>query len=258
MGLFDKANEIAVLAGGRRAEWLAQAITALAQGAGSGVPNGAGAGVACKGASKTLVILDLRADQTTRKTAYTVTGAPDFGAVYAINIDGTRVDFDASGGATTLAEIIQGLADAINADGTLGPLVLAVATDTTDDSAVDTVIVTGKTSAHYTVNFSPGLTGGPNTGVLACVAEPDNADLRMWATAGGLSGSGQPASTTWRLMHAAEFMGIDALGFVERFDTASLDRLFGEVDAVSGTGDVAKTTYLPGRLVIGPSTLPTV
>lgn len=248
MGLYELANQIAVLLGGRRAAWLSQPPGAPGERLGLDYPATLNHGVALQGALRTTVVVDLR-EFAGKRQAWAVPDVIDDTSTYRVRIDGTWVPYVPSPG-DGLPEILAGLVNAINTDATVKLIVVASEADLDGDSVNDAVLIQGLTFAHYT--FNVGTVGG--TGTMTGQAEADNADVIVWAQAGGQSVTDKPSD--WRMVHDGEFLGVDQRGFVERFDTASLDRLYVQVDGISGTGDGVSITYDVARLVIGPSTLP--
>lgn len=254
MGLFDRANQIAVLSGGQEADWQDQpGVVAVALNGGNGVPTGVSDGVALGGALKALVIFDPRLDNAARRVNLAV-ATIDITETYRVVIDGNVVDYDAlADAAANLQDILEGLRDEVNNDVTVGALVTASVTDDDGDGIDDTVLLVGKTPAHYTLDHSPHA-GGAILGDLASVAEPDVADLTVWAQAGGKTRPAKPGG--WRPIPGGFFPGIGEDGFAERFDTASVARLYVQYESLGGTGDDVLITYKPSTVVVAPTKLP--
>lgn len=255
MGLTEDATEIAVLSGAERADWKNQknAVVPVLSGGGNGVPGAIDDGVALLGSLKTLVLLDLRDNLAFRTSKVTVVTADDT-QTYRVIVNGNNVDYVAIGG-DLLQEILEGMRDAINADGTVNLIVIASVADLDDDSVDDTLVLKGLAFAHYSVDVS--ATGAPPpSGDLLAVLEPDLADLRVLIAAEGLASAARPPN--WRMINDGEFLALDERGFVERFDTASFGRLYAETDSLSGTSDGTggNITYAPARVVVAPSRLP--
>jgi hypothetical protein len=124
--IFLTVNQLSVLLAGRRPEWTRQVDASY--------PNGApeltaAQGVSLRDAPRTSVLVDLR-ELVRQRTGRIAVRVLDLTATYRIAINGNNVDFDAAAAAAaTLADVVEGWRDAINADGTVGPLVTATAED---------------------------------------------------------------------------------------------------------------------------------
>jgi len=235
VGDYEKANQIAVLLGGRGANWLEQVAY-------DGAPAVTGAGAATQGALKTQVLVDLR-DEIAHRSCWVTIDTLDLTATYTVQLNALICAYDANaGGAASAQDVLEGIRDEINTTGVA--LVVASVIDADGDGTDDTVLVRGLGEDNYTIVF--GATG---TGVLAIVADPDTCDIRLFGSAGGQASSAPPS---WRMINGAEWTGVDYRGFSERFDTSSIARLYAEVDTMAAAGDDVTVTYQPGRVVIGP------
>lgn len=235
MGNFERANEIAVLAGGRVANWTEQT--------GYAPPTLPDSGVALQGALRALVVVDLR-ETVAHRSAWVTVDTLDPTAVYTITIDGNAAAYDASTGTGTLQEVLEGIRDAINGTPAVAAIVSASVIDADDDTVDDTVLIEGLALPQYTIAES--ATG---TGVLAVRADAEEGDVRIYAAMGGQSATAPPG---WRFVNGASFT-VSLAGMVERFDVSSFARLGVEVDGLKSTGDGPNVTYQPARIVVGPS-----
>jgi hypothetical protein len=233
MGAFEKANDLAILSGGRKPAW--EEETAY-----TGAPSSTTSGVYLDNTLHALVAVTLRETAHRRTARLTITTA-DLTANYVVTIDGVAVTYDAAaGGAANAEDIIQGIAAAIVASGPASAIVTASAVDDDDDSTDDTVLLVGAAEADYTLDIA--ATG---TGELAAVADPMSGALRAW-----IKGRSANAPAAWLLAYDAEYT-ITRRGFVERFDVGGLERLYVELYDLAGTGDGGDVTYA-AKVEIGP------
>ena len=238
MGSFEKANDLAILAGGRKPEWEEQ--TAY-----DGAPASASSGVALGNVLEALVTVAMRAEVHRRTATITITTL-DLLATYVVTISGNAATYDAAaGGAADEEDVILGIAAAMAAAPAVAALVTATTSDEDDDGADDTITVVGVGEADYTITIAATLTG-----VLACVADPTTAGMRVFTT-GRTVGSATPAG--WRHALNASYT-LDYRGFMERFGVGGLGRLYVELHTVDGAGDGASVTYNP-TVHVGPCVL---
>lgn len=231
-GTFEEANEIAVLQAGQAPEWQAQptAPSPLL------IPTLGSNGVALQGSLATRLAIDLRENPGLRTVRLTFPALDLLVTDYLITIDGTTATFDASVDLPAdLDALCTDVATVINAAS--GTVVTATPTDTSGDGDFDTVVITGDSEDHYTISVS-AVSG---TGSILAVADADSAVVQAWSLPTG-SGTGLP--TTWRKVRAGRF-AVDAGGKDERLNSAGIDRLYGQVEFVSGGGDGAEITYAP-------------
>jgi hypothetical protein len=235
MSTWEDANRLAVLAAGANPQWVEQTDY-------SGNPDSAASGVYLEEALQTQVIVDLR-EELHRRTARVTIGTLDLTADYVIEINGNAVTYDAGvAGPADATEVLEGIAAAINADVTVGPLVTAEAVDTDEDAVIDTVVIRGDAEADYSIDFS--TTG---TAVLEVSADAKTASARIFQKAGG---SGDRPDG-WRLVRGANAIAIDRYGFAERLETGGIDRFYVELYDVDGGGDGASVTHT-ATVLIGP------
>jgi hypothetical protein len=173
--------------------------------------------------------------------------------VYTVEVDGNPVVYDASVELpATLAELIQGIADAINADITVGPIVTA-STDP-DDNDGKTVLIKGDTAANYSIDASAA--GGTGT-IASIVADGVSFDLRLFLTPGGLIRDGSTGNPNgWVMPLNGDWSSLDFRGWIERFDVAGCDRAYLQVSNLDGHASDGVTVEVTlERVMIGPAVL---
>lgn len=244
---FTLATELAILLAGRAPSWRSQVVSSALTAPPVAVTDGA----ALDSAPRTLVAVDLRED-VHRRTARLTIPTLSIGDDFTVTINGGTAVYDSVGDAD-LDEVVAGLAAAINADADVNTIVLATAVRASDDATTvgvrDSVKIVGLTSADYTIDFTDN-----GTSVVACVADASTATLRLYfalATAPGVT-----LPDGWR--KAPTSYSIDGQGFVERFDTAGLSRMFVMLSGLDGpSGDGAAVTVRTPDVRIGPAVLET-
>lgn len=234
MGKFETANLLAIVAAGRNPQWVEQ--TAYED-----PPTSASDGTYLEEAVVTLVRVDLR-ETLSARTAYFVIDAVDLTAVYELVLDGTSVTYDAGGaGATDLDDVLAGIVAAVQGNVTTNALVNVTVVDTDDDGVDDAVRIEGRAIDDYTLDYS--TTGTPTVRVLA---DPATASIRFYAT---VAGTGTKPDG-WVQPYDANYP-IAFRGFIERFETAGLDRGYVEVYDMACAGDGASVTYT-ATVTLGP------
>ncbi len=248
---FEVANILSILLAARRPEWVDHPVPGLAATTGTGAPATSAFGVQLKDSPRTLALIDLRREVHRRTVAITVP-VVDLSGTYRITVDATNSDY-ATAAPADLAELLVQWQDSINADGGVNAVVLAEALDTDGDGNVDTLFITGRAEANY--NFGLAVTVG--TGEILGTADARTGTARTWFTAklpNAPTGI-LPTTTTWRVSNNGVYP-LNRRGFLERADTAGLDRLYVEIFDIAGTGDVAgaqaSIEYF-ARVTIGPS-----
>lgn len=243
MGLYDDLNRAGLLAIGLKPEW-------VDQGDYTGAPVNAAAGVYLQGSPKTLVHVAARESVHRREGRVQITTADLTTSVYTVTIDGTPVAYDASAELpANLAALVAGIAAAIEANGTTTLVVDAV----TDPDAADTVLITGKAEADWSLDAT--VAGG--TGAVAASAAAASFDMRIFVTPGGIVKTGSTGNANgWTMPVDADYTGLDYHGFTERYDTAGLDRLYVECGNLAGHGaDGVAVTPTLARVMVGPAVL---
>lgn len=244
-GLLTRANEAAVLSTGLYPEWRTQEWAdgdELADGGAMRLPLKIASGSALDGvdvsdAVYAAVSVGVRAEPAYRSARIGV-ATLDGGETYTVTVDGTGVAYASSGG-DTAADILQGLADAINADGTVGPLVLAVGPEDAGGVA-GALLLTGKGAADY--SLAVAATG---SGALSCLADAAEAEAEVWGSHKGSPGIG------WRRINGASALAIGTEGLIEELRVGPLGRLYVRLTSVSAVaGDGASVRYAP-RIEVG-------
>lgn len=139
-------------------------------------PAPAAGGVDVTGAALALVKVSMR-EHPAYRTAYYVVTATDLTATYTASINGNDVVYDASAESpANLAELCAGWAAAINADGTVGAIVLATAADYAGDGVINAVRVIGNSADDYSVDV--GYTGSAH---VTLYADASGATMTLFA-----------------------------------------------------------------------------
>lgn len=245
-GLFEQLNQAGLLAIGLNPEWADLDVTIL-----SGLPSGSNDGVDLQKSPVCLVNVRVRDRIDVRTVRIEVTTFDLTVTVYTTIIDGNSVVFDAAVELpATDALLLQGIADKINADGTVGPIVAA----SVDPDNADTILIEGKAEADYT--FDVTAVGG--SGVVSGTGDPRQADARVLFTPGGtIKSNSTGAENKWSIALDAEYAAIDIKGLFERLDCAGLERAYIQVFNVLGVagdgGSISNTTV--AGVMVGPSVL---
>lgn len=174
---------------------------------------------------------------------------------YTVIIDGNTVTYNATSSAPADVDaLLQGIADAINADGTVGALVVATrvkASSTATSAPYDAVRLTAVASAAVAASglpagasyktFALGACSFPAGADLHIIREVDSATLNIWSKpgyntdsvpSGGLSGIASLQRTAWVLGGNGQIV-LSSAGYDERMDFASRSAIFlGLSDAV--------------------------
>lgn len=231
MGKFETANALAILAGARVPSWTEQAAWTTP-------PQSASAGVYLENSLFTMLAVEMR-EEVHRRTARVTISTLDLAASYTVTINGTACT--AAGPFANLPAIINGLVTAINASAIASAVTASAVDEDASIAGVETVKIVGDNSTDYTITMS--ATG---TGVLAVVADPTIATLKIYAK---LRGSSAPSA--WVAPYDASY-ALDWTGYVERLACAGVDRFAAELSDVDGTGDGASVTYTNVTVKIGP------
>lgn len=242
---FTLATELAVLLAGRKPNWKQQVVSNAL----TAPPEETTDGAYLDDAPRTLVAVDLRED-VHRRTARITIPTLSIGDDFTLTINGGTAVYD-SVGDLDLDEVVAGFAAAINADADVNTVVLATAVKGSDDTVVvgtrDSVKITGLTAADYTIDVTDN-----GTSVVAVAADPVTATLRMYFSLGAADGVTAP--TGWR--RGPNSYSITSTGFVERFDTAGLDRIFVQLEGLDVMpGDGTIVTARTPDVNIGPASL---
>jgi len=244
--LYETVNILSVLLGARRPQWVTQAAY-------TGIPAAPSAGVSLENSPRAQVVVDLREEAHRRSARITVPVADLLVGIYRVIVDGNTVDYDASVELPAdAAALVQGVADGIAASAPANTIVTATAVDSTGAGGpVDTILLRGIAEPDYSISLA--VVGG--TGELAGIADAATAQAIAWFAARPPNAPG-----TWRRANGATY-NVDTRGFVERFDTAGLDRIYIELRVVAGdAGDGAtppSVLTLAPVVTLGPSVLET-
>jgi hypothetical protein len=242
MGAFDNLNRGGLLALGLTVEWVDQTTY-------TGAPVGADAGVYLNGSPSGMFAVALRESAHTREARVEVTTYDLTTTVYTVTIDGNDVDYDASAETpANNAALLQGIVDAINADGTVGAIVTAVV----DPDNADTILITGDEEDDYSIAI--GVAGG--TGALACTAAAVSCAVRVWGTPGGIVKSGSTWYDGWLKPPNGSYSALDYSGLLERIATGSIGRIYVELTELGKHGsDGGSVVATAARVMAGPSVL---
>lgn len=242
MGAFDQLNSGGLLSLGLNVEWVDQTTY-------TGAPVGADAGVYLNGSPSGMFAVALREAAHTREARVEITTADLTTTVYTVTINGNDVDYDASAETPADAdELLQGIVDAINADGTVGAIVTAAV----DPDNADTVLLTGDDEDDYSIAVS--VAGG--TGALACTAAATSCSVRIWSTPGGIIKSGSTGYDGWVKPANGLVTGVDSGGVMERITCGSMGRIYVELLSLDGhASDGGSVELTVARVMAGPSVL---
>lgn len=230
--IYTTATQLAILQAGRTPVWTTQAAAGQ-----SSAPDSALDGTYLELAARTLIHVSLRAEAHRRTCTLTIPTFVNSGT-YTVTVNGNAVNV--SGVVADKAALVAAIVAAVNADGTVGPLVTAAPSG----SPADTIVITGDSEADYSIAFAHS-----GAAVVACVADLCHANLWLWWQAGARVDSTPP--TVW--VCSGDAVPLDRRGYVERLDSAGLDRLFLQVsDRVGHLGDGGSVTYNPVACSVGP------
>lgn len=241
--LYTEATRLAVLQAGRTPVWsTVDPDDALLP------PTALDSGVPLQSAVRAMVHVSLRENIAFRTVRLTIP-TPDYTGNYGLEFDfgaGTvNVSYDPTGD-VSVANLVDGIAAAIEAEGDVNGFVDAVAVAASGTGPHDTVVITGKYEAGFAFGEPTQVGDGA---VFAAVADPNTADMTLWWFAGARAGSTPPA--LWA--SDGEVRELDRKGWVERLDVAGLDRLHVQVSNIAGdAGDWVEMTYTDPVISVGP------
>lgn len=242
---FEKLNEAGFKAIGTNPEFTDQATY-------TGAPSAGSSGVQLDDTPKTIGLVALREEAHRRTVRYKVTTFDLTVTVYDVIIDGNTVSYDASSELPADNDaLIAGIAAAIDADGTVGPLVNA----SVDPNDPEAVLIVGVGEDDYT--FDGDVTGG--SGAIELSGDATSADVRLWLSHGGTLANGSVGyENGWVMPDGGDIGTIDRRGYTDRYDTAGYRQGYIELENVAGVaGDGATTTVTPtvARVALGPAKL---
>lgn len=246
MGLFEDLNRAGLLAIGLMPEWVDIASADYLT-----PPDAADSGVYLQNSPRVLISVDVR-DQVHRRTARVVVGTADLTTtVYTVTINGTAVAYDASASLPADATaLVAGIAAALEADGTVGPLVVATADP---DAPTTTILIRGASATDYSIAVS--VVGG--TGTLSCNADAVSCTVHAYLTAGGIVKTGSTGSAgRWKRPAEGVWTGVAYRGVCERLDCGGYDRIAIELTSIAGhASDGGTVTFNIARVMVGPAVL---
>ena len=254
MGLFETVNLLAVLLGARRPQWVDQtANTAVAHGIFDDTdPPAAGAGTYLEDSPKTLLTMSTREDPA-RRTVYIVI-TYDAASTYNFQVataSASAVPANGAGISATYTDI----RDAFNTDASA-----VVSASVTTLNGVECVKVTGLASTDWTFAAS-SVSGG--AGTVTVFSDCGAVDVAVWGVPKSPNHPG--GSSAWRKLKGGLLgtsgtftlaAGTDG-GFMERLDTAGIDRLvvrpMGAIGTITETIGTGVTAYYRPTIGVGPS-----
>lgn len=246
MGLYEDINRAGLLSIGLMPEWVdipsADYLTP---------PDAADSGVYLQNSPQVHVVVDLR-EEVHRRTARVVVGTADLTTtVYTVTINGTAVAYDASSALPASATaLVAGIAAAIEANGTVGPLVVATADP---DAPTTTILIRGVGTADFSI--AVGVAGG--TGTLTCNADAVACIMQPYFSAGGIVKTGSTGSPNrWR--RSADGAGtVNGLyGVWGMGGCGGMARIAVWLSSITGhASDGGTVTFNVARVMVGPSVL---
>jgi len=242
----ELVKQLAVLSQGRDPGWVNQSDY-------DGTPETGTAGVNVIDAIVAMVALGLRRDPAAHASRVTIDTVDLTSSTYTVTVDGNAVAYDASAETPAdQAELVEGIASAINTDGTVGGLVTATIEDTTGDGTVDTIVLTNNTNNTTTHTTSVGVSGVGSTGVISFDEDADAAKLRLWLLADQANDT-LDVPVPWLLANGGDFdTALDYRGFIERFHVAGASRVYVEAYDVTGPSGTSNGAV---QIKIGPGVL---
>lgn len=211
MSLFNTATDLAVRLSTRDPQWVVQATPATTP------PGTAISGVLLNDAPATLLTVAVR-EETHRRTSRLVISTLNIGDTFTVTVDGTAVAYDSTGDAD-LAEVLTGIAAAVNANGTVAAIVTA------DGSDGAQVVLIGDSAADYSVGFT--RTGSSVIVVTADAAQCTAVIYWLMTAAPSITPPAQWFSRDAQIVLAAK-------GFVDRYPTGGFLRGYVHVDGLAG------------------------
>lgn len=246
---FSLANTLAQLQVGRQPSWAAVTLANA-----SGIPDSATDGVSLGNAVVALLAVRPRVDAHRRKGVITVTH--DATTTYTVTIDGTAIS---KATPTSADDCLIDLRDLILADTTVGaaassPTVTARCLDSDGEvtdgtaaggNAATTLEVLGLVEADWSLAVS--VSGG--SGTITATVDAAAATVTLW---GHPRDPGvQGLSEGWFKLPGGSFP-LDSGGMLERFEVAGVDRLYPQLNHVTGVaGDGATVTQTVAVISVG-------
>lgn len=174
--------------------------------------------------------------------AHSAVITPVFAAstTYRVTVNATNVDTVTA--ASNLAELLQEIADALNANGTVAALATAYLWDDDGDGINDSVILVSD-NADLTTTFTTRTTITAGTGTISCKEDPSSATATITLYRGGTSKSTSVDERPTAPVTPSGYGGftVDWRGFAERLPVGSFDYGFIHLEAVTYPSDGAGT-----------------
>lgn len=237
---FNTATELAIRLSTRDPNWKVQATPAIAP------PPLTTSGVALDDSPATLVHVALR-EVTHTRTARLTIPTLTIGDTFTVTIDGNAVAYDSTGDAD-LNEVLESLAAAINADGTVNVIVTATAVDASDTASTGAstqIRIRGDAAADYSVDFTDS-----GTSVVAAIADGASCTVVPWWLMGAaplVTAPTQWASRDRQVVQATA-------AFVDRYPTGGFLRGYVQTDGLVGVGaDGSGVTIRSPDVALGPA-----
>jgi len=173
-------------------------------------------------------------------------------SVYTTVINGNSVVYDAAAELpATAADLISGIADKINADGTVSLIVVAAP----DSNALETtIIIGGKALADFSFDFT--IAGGTGT-YSEITADASMLDVDLWFLMGGIVKSGSTGpENSWIQADDGNWQNVDYRGLVNRLDSAGIQRCYVRTENITGhAADGISVDLTISYVGVGPSVL---
>lgn len=244
MSTFDLASELGVLSIGRDPSGQAHAVSDTI----TNPPAAATDGADLEDGVVALVAIDVR-ENVAYRTARLAIDTLNIGDTFTATVDGNDVAYDSTGDAD-LDEVVQEIAAAINADGTVGLLVTATAVRASDDDTTvgvrDSVRLTGRGFADYSLGWA-------RTGSSVISATADASGCEAEVLAQRTAAPGTTANTRWRKTSGTYV--IEQRGYMDRWNIAGISRAFVQLSAIQGPGADAGVTLRTPDIDIAPAIL---
>lgn len=225
-------RELGVRSQGREPVWVQQASN-------TGTPAQSNDGVVVSEAIVSSALMALRIDPSVHTSRVEITTADLTLTTYTVTVDGTAVDYDASVELPAdAAALVSGIAQALNDDATVGPLVTASAVDANNDGVFDTVLIVNA-ALETTHTTAASASGG--SGVVVADEDATAASLRVWIRPkyraqdlGSTDNVSGAERVNWVLPNNGAFGPFDFRGFAERFNSSGFDAIYLEAHTVTG------------------------
>lgn len=226
-GLNALATTLAILSAGRLPDWTVAERSSIL----TAIPSGSN-GVALQDRVVAHVGVNLRSSLAGRTARLSVTTL-DLAATYSVTVDGVACSHNAATlPDTTLAQVLQGIATAVNT--TAASIAQATVDADTNEVVIRSLGVEGVAITAFAAS---------GTGVIAVEAEPVSADVELWVEHIGLTGWFQLER------HVVDRKGLA----LPHREVAGMSRLAVRLANVVGhPSDASGVTIRAARVAIGP------